>query len=583
MLDRVLVFAHFGAFGLVVAAAIAVARRRGRAAAGALGGIALATATCCLVFAWLTPHRIPIEWISVLQEGRTELEVNSVLGVGAHAGPAFHALVEAVAPIAGERLRGIVRLNVALAAGNLVLFAFVARGALGWSARALLTTLLFGACGTNVQSALSEVPSQIVGTHFLLATLLVQTAGRLRHERAVGLHLAAATGALGALATLTRIELGAISVPATIVLALEATGRGAWLEKIPSLARALVARVRAMPPTHRRALFVALGAFYLTFPLYLSVFGWTLEVFHPIWLLTLVAFPDYLAQWMGWGVVVLFLLGLTASAIPARRALRRLALPWTLAYVLALYAHAANAQFYEVFRYCSALGAPIFFVALRGWDVMDRLADRVMSPRFARRLVTVVVGLSAIAPSAGQRELFRGERPWTETRLGQIIELSNNPPWFRAPVQRDHQVSTRHLLRAVESHPDCVFVTRVWKESYGATVEADWSYLFFGARMKGARTRKLPAGNLTVEQAVAAQVPDSACVIFYRGLDCNLTFADGCERDLAGRKAIETSTIAAAPFCDPAEYGVVTPLLRLGLYEVDGHPTGANPTPGAGE
>ena len=69
-------------------------------------------------------------------------------------------------------------------------------------------------------------------------------------------------------------------------------------------------------------------------------------------------------------------------------------------------------------------------------------------------------------------------------------------------------------------------------------------------------------------RSVTLQYPDADCVLFYRGLDCNLVYSDGCVSETAGRSLLEEKVFPDLPFSGYMSYGPHTPVVRLGVYPI---------------
>lgn len=93
----------------------------------------------------------------------------------------------------------------------------------------------------------------------------------------------------------------------------------------------------------------------------------------------------------------------------------------------------------------------------------------------------------------------------------------------------------------------------------------EYDFLLFGERMP---RPILVQDAATPEEALAATAP-APCAFLYRSLDCNLGHSNGCEDVTAGRTTSEELVFARHPYNNVLERGVIVPIVRLALYELD--------------
>ena len=72
----------------------------------------------------------------------------------------------------------------------------------------------------------------------------------------------------------------------------------------------------------------------------------------------------------------------------------------------------------------------------------------------------------------------------------------------------------------------------------------------------------------TLLDSVNRLFPKNECVLFYRGLDCNLVNSDGCKTETADRTPLETVVVRDLPYNYVPEYGEHTPVITLGVYPI---------------
>jgi hypothetical protein len=491
---------------------------------------------------------IPDVWITPLQEGLTDKHVRALYGDGAHAGSAFGYLISLLAPEgAGAPLRAVVRMNVALSIANAGVFLAIARRVLSWPA-AIAFALVFAFNPVALHAAFSELPAALITTYFLVGTAVAGVAVDARSPGFVRRLAAVALLFLGASAALVRLETLALSLPAALALALLArageeriarvwAGMGRWLLGV--MARPIPIILGALLGIWfiGTALSVGPGFDFLD-PFFAASFG----------------LPVTLAYFVPVGPVVLFAFGMIHCL---RRPAQFLGLPLgVLALHRAYYSasHAATAPF-ELLRYMTFVLPVALFLALFGWREVIRLGARLQWSEAARRATRTGAALSFVC--------------FTPTALALVNDFNGAAPvsFDRLLVRRDQQVEVRFLLGLVDRHPDCTFVSRVVPEGVLPTERAgqsiDWAVVSFGRGMIAPRRESLagrPIANLAAAQA-------SGCVLYYRGLDCNLPAAgDVCERDVAGLPVIAEITPPNIPYY--SHVGLV-PDARLSLYAMD--------------
>lgn len=558
----------------------------------------VALATLAVLAAWVAvdPLSIPVDWVTVLHEGDTLESIRQLEGHGAHAGPNYlqffqHAMAWGTEP----HLRTVVRNNLLLHLLNGALIGVgTARIGRSWRLGGLLALVWWLSPGP-MNAAASELPVQLLSTQGLLmllpvAVLRESSVGRGRRALAWGVWIA-----LTGLVAATRTEVAGLAlVPMGVWIARAVLGDPrleGWGERIRDGLARLLARRRLAAVL---ALVILVGGYFLIRwswggrfenpwhprPIYQGLAStgrpfWFVLGLHPLnpSFLTL---PPFLAASLPIGVPVLFVVG-TLAAI--RHPLRTLALPLPVLILYRIYHVAGHQAIYEMYRYVMMLDAPILLVAAIGW--------RALAPR-ARPLAALLLLVPPI-PELGGR-VFPGERG---DGLDEVL------PRFGLLAQ-DAQREVRELITVLDEHPDCIVITR--SKRWGQALERDIpdEYVFFtDAAHCGRQTRH---GHLQVvggedgralseiltglrddplfEALMQVQLergwkrrpgeaPDYhlACVLFYRGLDCNKRDRTGCEAELEGMTPIWEEVRPPRPYNTDFHKRATTEDVRIGLYE----------------
>jgi tetratricopeptide (TPR) repeat protein len=496
-------------------------------------------ALACLLLAavWLAAFhttgagRIPADWVTPMHEGTGRTDLLQLYGEAAHAGLNF-GLVRRLWQGPGRRdLRGVVRMNAALAGLNACLYLLAAWSVLESLLPALGFALLFAANRNYVHAALSEVPGQLLTLYFLLGVLaaaVLRARGRIGAWRAWAAWLMLA--ALTLLAGRTRLETVMTGVLAA-ALGLARLARAAEDVRGDFLWRRLKG-VLDWGAAGKALLLLFLAA--LSVRWWDAPERWTwvpdgLRPFNP----SFVLLPAFLWDYLPGGLVLLTLAGLVHGV---RNLGAFLGLPVSLLVLYRTYHSAGGASYCDMFRYATHWTPMALFLALFGWREIASL----LGPKARRTALAVVLVLFLVPPGGPVHALYSGGKASREHRL-----------W------RGHnQEEVRFLLKAIDEAPDAVFVTRI--ASGWAFFGRPLPFVVFdepGARTLGEELRGqkwLPRGRL----------------LFYRGLDCSLEgAAQDCMERVPGARPVRELEFANPRLCDPSEYGEHTPRIRLGLYE----------------
>ncbi len=512
-------------------------RSLGWASAGVLGA---AVAVGYLVFG-LPPSQIPGTWITLLSEGTGGRNVNYTYGVGLHAGPAFTALIRGFAAEGVLPLRVLVHANLCLAAINVGLFFGIARSLLRNAALALVFTLALVVNLSFVNSAMSELPSQLLMLYFLAGVVALNAVANgptyARWARAAGFALLAWASLAAAL---TRVETVLMSAPAMLAGVLVARRSTDELQAMGARAYAWIGQQLRRPWWQLAGLVVA-GSLAQN----LLLRGWIGRGAIPLGLAA-ASLPIFFGQVLPLSVLVLFILGtVRALRAPSTWSIIPLGIFW----LFSLYHTASHRVLFELVRYSSSLLAAIAVVALLGWLELASWAERSAQPRQWRARALVALGvLSLVQPHR------------TEHGLGGVTERG----LVGLRIHNDQQVDVQALVSAIEASPTCAVVTKVFASDH-ASSDQEYTYLLIGAA--GDRVGAAAPARLGLEAALAQWEPAAPCVVFYQGLDCNRLGAS-CTEETLDAHQLTHLTYASRPYSDAAEYGEHRGTIELGSYRL---------------
>jgi hypothetical protein len=502
---------------------------------------------------------VPIGWISVLMEGPTVRNVEQLYGQGAHVGAGFHLLAEWLAAPGVGRLPAIVHGNVCMAVINAVLFLFLARAVLpSWWASLGMAAVYAGNLNT-LHADFSETPAVLWATHFWLgciATAIV--ADTIHAARRVRWLALAALALLVALSALLRKELLLLGAPA---LAMGAACLLGWDDAIRAAAGRAAALARALVTAPLWLLIAVVGGLavleLIQWPG--TEWAWLVSGLRPL-NVSFLLLPSLLSVVLPFGVVVLFVLGMVHGV---RHWREFLLLPISMLVLFKIYANASHGVYFERLRYLTYLMPAVMFIALFGYRELADWAGRWAWPWWWKRIaILLLVASCTVWQTAGPKEIYRRR---------QLLAGLGTPSFL---LSWNQQTEVRYLLDLVRRYPDCVFLARSAQAVWVGDGHSGYRWLIFGAPID--HYREIHDDGRTAEQVAAAEVPDAACVLLYRGLDCNLTAVDACDGDLAARPALEERVFENLPYNDITEYGAHRAEIRLGVYRL----RGAAPAPG---
>ncbi|MCK6556218.1 DUF2079 domain-containing protein [Candidatus Binatia bacterium] len=529
------------------------ARARPRLRLPLLVGVAGLGLGMVVVLSAFGPAQVETGWITVLQEGRSVRNIRQLYGGTTHVGSGFAALTAALADPGVEALRAVVHFNLCLAAANALIFFLLATVVL----RTWLGGLAFAlgyVCNLNtLHAAFSETPAMLWTTYFWLGCVAAGVvlddehgSGRLR------LLALLALGLLVVLAASVRLEWLIIGFPAIAIGAARVLGMEAPMRSGVAALGRVVRNVVAGP------LWIFLVVVVLLLGLQ-SLPSWgpaayVVDGMAPL-NMSFLLLPLKLGVFLPIGFIVLFILG---TIYTTRHWLRFCLLPIALLTLFKSYSAAAQGNF-EHFRYASFVVPGVFYVALFGFRELAEWAQRWTWPPWWRRVALLSLALSmTVWQPLGPRELF-GRRQRLPGIADAIPLLAVN-----------QQTEVRYLLDLVTRYPECVFLAKAPRsESVGVEVAgARWAA--FGAPLP--YFREVPDAGMGLDAVAREIAPSTACVLFYRSLDCSLVEFDGCRAETEGRAAVEERVLENLPFSDIGSYGAHRAEVVLGVYPVLGEP-----------
>lgn len=496
----------------------------------------------------LTPAQIPTGWITVLHEGRGVRNIRQLYGLTVHAGAGFYCLIEWLSNHGPVTLPAVVRFNVCLAVVNALLFFFLAVYVLRswWASLAFLV----GYAGNlnTLHAAFSETPAVLWTTYFWLgcvAAAVIHKAHTTAGLRRLALFCLAV---FAALAMLLRNELLVVGGPAVAAGLAKELGWDTSVRRAAQGVGQLLRSIIAGPLPIFLLVTAALVA--IGFLPWVGHLSYAIEGIAPL-SLSFLLLPQKLGVFLPFGFIALFVLGMIHAT---RHWLSFFLLPISFVVLFKIYA-AATQGMLESFRYLTFLTPVVFFVALFGFRELSDWARRWAWPPWWKRPAVVLLALSMTAwQPLGPREIFG--------RRHDLPGLATAVPL----LGRNQQTEVRYLLDLVTRYPHCAFLTKTtWDE---ATLDRPTRYRWsvFGGVVPYYQ-EKLHEGE-TPEQAATELARGASCVLFYRGLDCDLLDTDGCRPETNGRAALEERVLENLPYSDISSYGAHRAEIRLGVYPV---------------
>jgi hypothetical protein len=505
-------------------------------------------AVLLFLFVLFTPSQVPTGWITVLMEGRGIRNIDQLYGRGAHFGTGYDMLIDSLTGHDARSLPGIVRFNLCLTAANAIIFFLIARHVLGsWVASGAFA-LLYVVNLNTVHVALSEGAGALGASHFwcgAVAGAVIDDPRVSRRLRVCALFLLALVVGL---AGLVRNEWLLVGGPAVALAATRVFGCEAAVQRAAAAGGGLVRSVVSGP----LLLFVLASLALLAVQClpWMGHLSYAIAALAPL-NVSFVLLPMKLAVFLPIGVIVLFILGVVHGA---RRWLASLLLPISSLILFKLYDSATRGIF-EGFRYLTFLTPIVFFLALFGFRELSGWAKRWEWPWWWRRPAVLLLAMTlSVWQVSGPAESF-GRRHKVIGMVTPSLLLSRN-----------QQTEVRYLLDLTARYPDCVFLTKTVVSGHEGDERTGYRWTLFGLPLRS--TRDLPAPVDDPGQSARRLVPDAPCLLFYRGLDCNLVGFDDCDSEARGRSPLEERVFENLPYSDPRDYGVHRPEIHLAVYAI---------------
>lgn len=529
-------------------------------------GAIVFTAIASLAFTWgifhfLDPTDIPIDWVTPLQEGRSQKNILQVFGSAAHAKSNYRFFITTL--VGEDGIRSTLRMNFWLFGLSLLLYWCIARHLLQsfWSTIPALLIPVFNLVGVHLP--LSAQPAALIGLYlsmaFVAGGLFEKLFTQEPSKRSFTWVPLLLLGILGVLLTKTRPELGLIPFSA-LGMALLRLHFGD--EKLSHFLSAFLRWGHRLlkTPWIWALLLLNLLTDHVRQPV-----AWGLKAIEPLNLSPLTLPFVMMDLLFPFAVSVLFILGIVYST---RHWKAHLLLPLSTLVVYRAYYEAACSVHFELMRYLGYLLAPISILALLGVLELKHIFHRLGLGSRWRSLAFLALLLSGDLSS----------RPTTEHAA--FIDSGESDLSYRFPLSRDIQRETRFVLKAVEDFPDCLILAKTSKQRrYRDGQKEVFHYLAFGGPYQQS-TKTFEAE--TVLDALAQARP-SSCNFFYRSLDCNLVGAEqACEETNLRPRPVREERFPRNQYNNPYENGATLPVVTLGLYEIDTEkPKSAPPAPAA--
>lgn len=496
---------------LVTWVGASVPRRR-----SALFGVLLAAAWTA--FSWWSTHDAIAapDVFTQLQEGNGLQRAYVLHGRGAHAHDPFFRLADRFVD-GPPNWRAYVRMNRWLAGVNACAMFAIAWWRLGNVVLGLGFALLFAGNRNALDSATSELPSQLIFVYVLIGALAAALldSRRLRARRLAIVMLAI----LIPLAAGVRTEVGAAAAIALIVAAVRVVQGDAWIAGLWDRSLARLRRLWRFPWYVTIAVLVAVSWLWAVLPV-ADHWLWVVDALYPF-------NPSFLhlyvfaATVLPIGVVLLCVAG-TVGAL--RRLHVWLGLPVIVLVLWRLYYSAGHGYRFELIRYLTIVLPALLLLALGGWTELQRWLTYRRVPALVRRHAGAGVIVLCLLPPIGVA---------ADRDIAAIGPLSR--------TQRDTQLEFVYLRRLVADNPTCAFVAPV---DIGHPTRR--AYALFGGSLAYPRDFAHVPDELTA--TVLHYAPTADCVLLVLGLDCHIVGRPGCSDDAALGPLLERHDVARPPY-----------------------------------
>ena len=481
-------------------------------------------------------HPTGLEHLHAVQEGSTGTHVQIATGGAAHAGYGFTRYLATFAGPAPRDLRDLIALHHLWGAGTTAILAALFAGMTRNPAVTALLTVVFVTSPLTIIAAGSAQPALEIAPVLALTILPIAalrdptTTGRVRRVAWIWLLLGTAI-----IATL-RVELAVIP---GLALVLKLVGDG----RIDRLRREVMSRgSRLMEVLKRPSVLTAISlGLVLTYPWVLvpplpssGHLQWVLSALHP-YDPSLIAWPAVLWTSLPLGVVVLAALGWGSSA---RHPVATGGVALSSAFLLRLYFHAGHGSFigrpdeaslFELQRYLMPLIPCALLFAAWGWRHLHHTGLKVAM------LAAVIVP------------------PWPNATTGSALVTSMGPT--EALPLRDTQLEVRALVDVLDRFPRCRVVTHPGEprdpHAWVVFTTTDWVREHLPSTPRSSWSIQSSGDPDQLVAAVDALGSPGGCVLFWRGLGCNLQAPSPCDAVSRQRAPLEELQAGHLPWIHP--------------------------------
>jgi hypothetical protein len=516
-----------------------------------------------LVMLVLSQLDIPIGMINVLHEGGSSRLVPEIFGWNLNKHNTGWMRLIGISMVPGELfIRTAVQLNIFLSFLNLILLCAIAYSV----SRNLLVAAVLGTITMHStafsMAMLSSSSAPFLGLLFLLGVVVNDTFREpsffSKFERAIGLSSAFL---IGVIAVGCRVEVILVALPAFAILLDQMALDRALTRKAIAAVKWATHFSKALRPALIVAMLIAVQVVLSHFAAANEgPWKWVLGVMMPssqlgfLWSLVLMAVAS------NPGFLVLELLGL---GYLLRHPVRTCLLGYTWIILAHLYVQAGHNAAFEIIRYNLKSLPALALFGLLGWMVLERVAAARSWHRAWRVGLLVLLLL-------GEYNYLSSKRWLSGLTPGGWSEYPSPKSGDFVVPNMSNQSSARWILNNIENYPECIFVLRP-RSMGGSNDDVSKEYLVFGTSsidqpftLKGLQPKDLSGSGID------RLFSKDRCVLFYRGLDCNLVGSDGCLGEIAGADPVAESIITGPQYSDKDEYGLLHVPICIGLYTLPG-------------
>jgi len=260
-------------------------------------------------------------------------------------------------------------------------------------------------------------------------------------------------------------------------------------------------------------------------------------------------------------LVAPILLGLVWSVLhPLRSA--AVFVPLVILYRAYFRAGHLGMAYYEMLRYLSLLMPVLLVLGLMSIRLLTEELKASTWGWWTRVGAVALVLMILQVPALGWQRDNQGDY---SSPIALLDGLEQRQIAIPPLLDRNQQREVRYLLDLGDRYPDCVFITRVSARDRVAPRVEEWQLLAFGGTLPEPVVLQDSGGRIEAQVHLPPELR-SSCLLFYRGLDCNLREGDGCVESFAGMKELEYMEFPSAPYHFGRAHGHVEGVVRLSLY-----------------